>query len=56
MLGACVQLAPDDDATLGERKLFTYLSSYIPARLLKCRGNEFCADIALTELAFIHIR
>jgi hypothetical protein len=49
LLAPRVQLAPHDDAALGEGDFFTHLRAEIPARPLQRGGDELGADIALGE-------
>lgn len=50
-----MQLAAHDDASIGERKLFTDLGRGIPARLFQGRCDLLCADIALGKLFLVHL-
>jgi hypothetical protein len=47
------ELAPDDDASLGEGDLLADLHHPVPARALHGRAGELGADISLAEVLFI---
>ena len=53
-LAAGNELSPDDDASLREGDLFTYLHHPVPTRAFNCGTYELGADIALAEVFFIH--
>jgi hypothetical protein len=55
MFGAGMQLAPDNNPPLGQRKFFTDLGGHIPSGLFQGRCDELGADIPFGELFFIHV-
>ena len=48
------QLAPHDDAAIGEADLLPDLQHRVPARLCERRRDELGADIAFAEGGFVH--
>lgn len=53
-LAACVQLAPHDDAALGERDLLAHLPLDVPARLLDGGRDALGADVAFAQRLLVH--
>ncbi|MNF66855.1 hypothetical protein D3C84_486540 [compost metagenome] len=53
-LATAVQLATHHDSPGGKAKLFEYLLLHVPARLLNSRGDEFAADVPLSERFLVH--
>ena len=49
-----VQLAPDDDAALGEANFFAHLLVHVPAGLLDGWGDVLAADVPLGKRLFVH--
>ena len=48
-LAPTYQFAAHDDAAIGEAPFLADLRKLIPARFMKCRGDEPGADVPLTE-------
>lgn len=49
-----MQLAPDDDATLGKADFLAHLLVHVPASLLDGWGDVLAADVPLGKRLFVH--
>jgi hypothetical protein len=54
-LAAANELAPDDDAALGEADLLANLRHLVPARVTQGRRDEFRANVTLAETSLVHV-